>query len=201
MATGHVLVRPSIPEGLLKEKQVNGPCGFLKVVTGGPPHPSLTPGQKRYLRGVAAAHSEGHVARLIQQHYFNIVHRCIRTGPAPHLSGDPLRLLAARHTSEPFADWKPGTVQSESFISEKESQSRTRRKGRLGPERRTVLPSIDGSKRRAAATMPRAHKKRANKAGKKAPVRGTSKHYKDDSAEDSLDELLKDRFTDDEDVL
>ncbi|XP_060919559.1 protein FAM216A [Labrus mixtus] len=54
-------------------------------MTAGPflKHTALTPAQKEYLYTVAASYSTAHVRDLINQHYMNVLHRCIPTGHDP----------------------------------------------------------------------------------------------------------------------
>lgn len=43
-------------------------------------HPSLTPGQKRYLYSIASVYSTDHMRRQMRQHYLNILRSCTATG-------------------------------------------------------------------------------------------------------------------------
>ncbi|XP_031426729.1 protein FAM216A isoform X2 [Clupea harengus] len=49
-------------------------------------HPSLTPGQKRYLYSIASVYSTDHMRRQMRQHYLNILRSCTATA-AGHRSG------------------------------------------------------------------------------------------------------------------
>nr|XP_029138734.1 protein FAM216A-like [Labrus bergylta] len=56
-----------------------------QTMTAGPflKHTALTPAQKEYLYTIAASYSTAHVRDLINQHYMNVLHRCIPTGHDP----------------------------------------------------------------------------------------------------------------------
>ncbi|XP_034530225.1 uncharacterized protein LOC117805780 isoform X2 [Notolabrus celidotus] len=56
-----------------------------KTMTSAPflKHSALTPAQKEYLYSIAASYSAAHVRNLINQHYMNVLHRCIRAGNNP----------------------------------------------------------------------------------------------------------------------
>ncbi|CAJ1074574.1 uncharacterized protein LOC117805780 isoform X2 [Xyrichtys novacula] len=56
-----------------------------KTMTAAPflKHAALTPAQKKYLYTIAASYSTAHVRNVINQHYMNVLHRCIQAGQSP----------------------------------------------------------------------------------------------------------------------
>ncbi|XP_036384699.1 uncharacterized protein LOC118777696 [Megalops cyprinoides] len=99
-------------------------------------HPALTPGQKRYLYSIAKVYSTEHIRRVMQQHYLNVLHRCIDTGHHPlseirnedvnlHLTGKQ-RMDSGRSTdSKHSADGSLGAVHSGKIILPKISNKQT----------------------------------------------------------------------------
>ncbi|XP_043078115.1 uncharacterized protein LOC122326952 [Puntigrus tetrazona] len=79
---GHKTQRPATVQ-VSEQDQGIKTIHIPKTITAAPflQHPSLTPGQKRFLYSIAEAYSKEHMRQLICQHYMNVLHRCIRTVP------------------------------------------------------------------------------------------------------------------------
>ncbi|XP_031433239.1 family with sequence similarity 216 member A isoform X2 [Clupea harengus] len=152
----------------------------------------LTPGQKHYLRTIAGVHSKEHVWKLLQQHYMNVAHRCIRTGL------DSMTNLSVK-ASESL---EPNRSVAQVSVTERETLPKILNKSgqkHLNKGKNT-LPNIYNRHKWAAAN---------NFESKKGPTRksrissdrthfstkgaGLSKPdvRKDNDDEDSLDELIR----------
>lgn len=73
-----------------------------KTLTSAPflKHTELTPAQREYLYTVAASYSPEHVRNLINQHYMNVLHRCIRTDCSPEREEPLVTSQTALETDE-----------------------------------------------------------------------------------------------------
>ncbi|XP_062339873.1 protein FAM216A isoform X1 [Osmerus eperlanus] len=150
----------------------------------------LTPGQRRYLHTIADTCSTGHVHKLIQQHYMNVLHRCIQAGQ--HLVKDD---IVGNQEVESLPNENESEIQKQSGPKNRERKSSVR-------SGKTTLPKIPNRHSRTFSdNSPSKHRKAkkhtANRvATMKKPKPGRSKLWEDDlpfdleEADDSLSECL-----------
>ncbi|XP_046870920.1 protein FAM216A [Hypomesus transpacificus] len=149
----------------------------------------LTPGQRRYLHTIADTCSMEHVHKLIQQHYMNVLHRCIQAGQ--HLVKDDI-MENLEVESLPY--------EHESEIQKHSGPKNRERKGSV-LSGKTTLPKIPNRHLRtfsdnSPSKQRKAKKHTANRvATMKKPKPRRFELWKDDlpfdlEADDSLSECL-----------
>ncbi|XP_062409786.1 protein FAM216A [Sardina pilchardus] len=152
-------------------------------------HARLTPGQKRYLSTIAGVHSAEHVWKLLQQHYMNIAHRCIRTG-----------LDSVTDFSTISESLEPTPSLSQASVAETETLPKIVDKpGQKHLKKvKNSLPKIDNRRKRTAAKNVHSKKgatRKSTVSGDQTNIsttKGASLSKPDDTDDDdSLDELIK----------